>query len=231
MDRWTDGRTEPFIELLVTAKMYLLNGRNSVMFWPLNVKLYWLTICLSIVTLCIFRGHWYDGFEILGCYVFDFFGKGTPCSTCPLIIDLTSRILSIALILIFFSAMWWLLWLRESETRSIHLVISRVDCDQQQRTLRMTKVIETGSNYPLLSSVFVTDVTNDEYYRKTSDISSTLVDNKIVDHSDVVGASPVGAAPTTSSFSTQHLASRDSAKTAARQYDNLLSVGIWCVLY
>ena len=39
-------------------------------------------------------------------------------------------------------------------------------------------------------------------YRKTSNISRTLVGNKIVDNSDVVGASPVGAAPTTSSFST-----------------------------
>ena len=39
-------------------------------------------------------------------------------------------------------------------------------------------------------------------YRKTSNISRTLVSNKIVDNSDVVGASPVGAAPTTSSFST-----------------------------
>ena len=39
-------------------------------------------------------------------------------------------------------------------------------------------------------------------YRKTSNISGTLVGNKIVDHSDVVGASPVGAAPTSSSFST-----------------------------
>ena len=38
--------------------------------------------------------------------------------------------------------------------------------------------------------------------RKISNISHTLVGNKIVDHSDVVGASPVGAAPTTSSFST-----------------------------
>ena len=38
--------------------------------------------------------------------------------------------------------------------------------------------------------------------RKVSNISRTLVGNKIVDHSDVVGASPVGAAPTTSSFST-----------------------------
>ena len=68
-------------------------------------------------------------------------------------------------------------------------------------------------------------------YRKTSNIRRTLVVNNIVNHSDVVGASSVGAAPTTSSFSTWHLASRDSAKKAARQYENLLSVGIWCVLY
>ena len=39
-------------------------------------------------------------------------------------------------------------------------------------------------------------------YRKTSNISRTLVGSKIVDNSDVVGASPVGAAPTTSSFPT-----------------------------
>ena len=39
-------------------------------------------------------------------------------------------------------------------------------------------------------------------YHKTSNISRTLVGNKIVDHSDVVGASPVGTVPTTSSFST-----------------------------
>ena len=70
-----------------------------------------------------------------------------------------------------------------------------------------------------------------QYYRKTSNIRRTLVGNKIVDHSDVVGASPDGAAPTTSSFSTSHLASMDSAKTAARQYEKLLSAGIWCVLY
>ena len=41
-----------------------------------------------------------------------------------------------------------------------------------------------------------------ETYRKTSNISRTLMGNKIVDQSDVVGAAPVGAAPTTSSFST-----------------------------
>ena len=35
-------------------------------------------------------------------------------------------------------------------------------------------------------------------YHQTSDISHTLVGNKLVDHSDIVRASPVGAAPTTS---------------------------------
>ena len=39
-------------------------------------------------------------------------------------------------------------------------------------------------------------------YRQTSNISGTLVGNKIIDHSDVDGASPVGAAPTISPFST-----------------------------
>ena len=39
-------------------------------------------------------------------------------------------------------------------------------------------------------------------YRQVSNISHTLVGNKIVDHSYVVGPSPAGAAPTTSSFST-----------------------------
>ena len=38
-------------------------------------------------------------------------------------------------------------------------------------------------------------------YRQTSNISHTLVDNKIVDPWDGVGASRVCAAPTTSSFS------------------------------
>ena len=63
-------------------------------------------------------------------------------------------------------------------------------------------------------------------YCKISNKRPTLVGNKIVEHSDVVGASHVRAAPTTSSFSTWHLASRNLAKTAARQYENPLSVGI-----
>ena len=68
-------------------------------------------------------------------------------------------------------------------------------------------------------------------YRKTSNIRRILVGNKIVDHVDVIEASPVGAAPTTSSFSTWYLASRDMAKTVAGQHENILSVGICCVLY
>ena len=60
-----------------------------------------------------------------------------------------------------------------------------------------------------VESISLVRLSNFEYYltglvhtyRKTSNISRTLVGNKIVDNSDVVGASPVGAAPTTSSFS------------------------------
>ena len=48
----------------------------------------------------------------------------------------------------------------------------------------------------------VVSIVADVQYRQVSNISRTLVSNKILDHSDAVGASPVGAAPTTSSFST-----------------------------
>ena len=68
-------------------------------------------------------------------------------------------------------------------------------------------------------------------YRQVSNISRTLVGNKIVNHSDVVGASPVGAAPTTSSFSTEHLASLDRATVTARRDEKHSSLGIRCVLY
>ena len=68
-------------------------------------------------------------------------------------------------------------------------------------------------------------------YHQTSNISSTLVDNKIVDRSDVVGASTVKGAPNTSSFLTEHLASIDCVKTMARQDKKHLSFGIWCTLY
>ena len=39
-------------------------------------------------------------------------------------------------------------------------------------------------------------------YCQTSNLSGTLVGNKIADHSDVVGASPVGSTPTKTSFLT-----------------------------
>ena len=96
--------------------------------------------------------------------------------------------------------------------------------------LCITDPFWNGIQGPLLPTWINFNPSMDKY-RKTSNIRLTLVGNKIVDHSDVVGASPVGAAPTTSSFSTQHLALRYSAKTAAGQYESLLSVGIWCVLY
>ena len=70
-----------------------------------------------------------------------------------------------------------------------------------------------------------------QIYRQVSNISRTLVGNKVVDHSDVVGASPVGAAPTTSSFSTEHMASLDWAKTTARWDEKHLSFAIWRDLY
>ena len=66
-------------------------------------------------------------------------------------------------------------------------------------------------------------------YRQTSYISRALLGNKLAHHSDVVGSSPVGAAPTISSFSTQHLASVDWAKTATRKDDKHLSFVIRCV--
>ena len=60
-----------------------------------------------------------------------------------------------------------------------------------------------------LSSVKTSQGIGTRPVQQTSNISRTLVGNKIVDHSDVVGASPVGTAPTTSSFSTYHMASMD----------------------
>ena len=66
-------------------------------------------------------------------------------------------------------------------------------------------------------------------YRKTSNMSHTLVGNKIVDHSDVVGVSPVGA--TTSPFSTLHLTSIYRTNTTARWVEKYSSFGIWCGLY
>ena len=65
-----------------------------------------------------------------------------------------------------------------------------------------------------------------EDYPQTSDISHTLIDNKIVDHSDVVGVSPVSAASTTSSFWTSHLALMDWAKTTARPDEQMRNISV-----
>ena len=59
-----------------------------------------------------------------------------------------------------------------------------------------------NKRHTCLNLIDLIDFSKFKAYRKFSNISRTLVDNKIVDHSDVAGASPVGAAPTTSSFST-----------------------------
>ena len=63
-------------------------------------------------------------------------------------------------------------------------------------------------------------------YHKTSNISRTLVGNKIVDHSDVVGASPVGAAPTyifildlTSGFKGLGKGSRKTVRESCKCWD------------
>ena len=68
-------------------------------------------------------------------------------------------------------------------------------------------------------------------YCKISNISHTLVGNKIVYHSDVFRASPIGAASSTSSFSTEQLASKDCAKTTARWDGKHLNFVIGCILY
>ena len=67
-------------------------------------------------------------------------------------------------------------------------------------------------------------------YRQDSNISRTMVGNKIVDHSDVVGASPVGATnyifilDITSGFIGL---GKDNCTTRR----DTLSLAIWCALF
>ena len=71
------------------------------------------------------------------------------------------------------------------------------------------------SNYMSLCKSLFSPGPNDlklVWWHQTSNISCTLVGNKIVDYSDVVGALPVGTAPATSSFWTKHLASMNLGK-------------------
>ena len=87
-------------------------------------------------------------------------------------------------------------------------ILFRTRCDEWWMALLFMGFYHTGTSFMLeLSSGTIVTASSKGvvviYYR-TSNISLTLVDNKIVDHSDAVGASPVGVAPTTSSFSTWH---------------------------
>ena len=68
-------------------------------------------------------------------------------------------------------------------------------------------------------------------YHQSSNISWTLVGNKIVDHSDVVGALPVDATPSAFLFWTKYLALMNREKTTTRREDKHLGCEIWCVLY
>ena len=84
------------------------------------------------------------------------------------------------------------------------------------------KTLEKMTALHLLKSQWVIGV----IYRQTSNISHTLVDNKIADHSDVFGASPVG-----DSRLDTWLQWIGGPETNARPDEKHLSVGIWCVLY
>ena len=109
--------------------------------------------------------------------------------------------------------------LHKTELTEISDAISR-------RWVTMTWLIDRNSDRDINSDLIL-----ESLYRQTSNISHTLVVNKIDDHSVVVRSSPVGANPTSFSFSTQHLASMDWAETITRRYEIHLSVGILCDLY
>ena len=55
---------------------------------------------------------------------------------------------------------------------------------------------------PITGAATLEYMGKDGTYHQVTNISSTLVGNKIVDHSDVAGTAPTGAPPTTSSYST-----------------------------
>ena len=68
-------------------------------------------------------------------------------------------------------------------------------------------------------------------YRKTSDISRTLIGNKIVDNSDVVGASPVGAAPNYIFILNLTPGFNGFSKDNCKRIQETFKFGIWCDLY
>ena len=92
------------------------------------------------------------------------------------------------------SALWWQ-WRNIKRLDTKHTPISRLHGE-----LWGVYCEDLGGNWPHYNNIALCYFMMD--YSQTSNISCTLVGNKIVDNSDVVGALPVGAAPTTSSFST-----------------------------
>ena len=87
---------------------------------------------------------------------------------------------------------------------SIHLSL-HLTADAQHQGIASHNMFWFGVKYNGMIPIVPSFVGNGMFhfnYHQTSNISRTLVGNKIVDHSDVVGASPVGAALTISSFTT-----------------------------
>ena len=91
----------------------------------------------------------------------------------------------------------WVVWLMWNE-KEVHDWMLGQLCDLSSDLTNDTDLAFSRSNFAIPGAIFV-EWEGQLTYRKVSNISRTLIGNKIVDHSDVVGASPVGAAPTTSS--------------------------------
>ena len=87
------------------------------------------------------------------------------------------------------------------------LIVYRTHWDKfqwnvNQNILIFAKLQPVESTIAIVVTLIFQNILIVNIYPQTSDISDTLIGNKIADHSDVVGASPVNAAPTTSSFLT-----------------------------
>ena len=68
-------------------------------------------------------------------------------------------------------------------------------------------------------------------YHETSNISRTIISNKIVDHSDVVGAWPVGVVPTHTSIFDLTTGFNGLGKDNCKTRGETSNLGIWCVIY
>ena len=98
-----------------------------------------------------------------------------------------------------------LLWFSKSVILKLILLIDTWDIWSTLKLVYTTQhlLFKLGHGSLIINGNYIPEKTMTIVtYRKTSNISHTLVGNKIADNSDVVGASPVGAAPATFSFST-----------------------------